>query len=57
MCDLNGPFRLCTCSNDIDYTEPRWILRMNRVNNGEETMVTIGIMMPLNLINKTKTEF
>ena len=20
MCDFNGPFRLCTCSSDIDYT-------------------------------------
>jgi hypothetical protein len=25
---------------------------MNSVNNGEETMVTIGMMMPLNLISK-----
>jgi hypothetical protein len=25
---------------------------MNSVNNGEETMVTIGIMTPMNLINK-----
>ena len=52
MCDLNGPFRLCSCSDNIDYTKPHWILRMNSVNNVEETMVTIGMMMPLNLINK-----
>ena len=52
MCDLNGPFRLCTCSSEIDYTKPHWILRMNSVNNGEEIMVTIGIMIPPNLINK-----
>ena len=25
MCDLNGPFRLCTCSSDIDYTKPHYI--------------------------------
>ena len=29
MCDLNGPFRLCTCSNQVDYSKPHWILRMN----------------------------
>ena len=52
MCDLNGPFRLCTCSSEIDYTKPHWILRMNCVNNGEEIMVTIGMMIPPNLINK-----
>ena len=52
MCDLNGPFRLCTCSSEIDYTKPHWILRMNSVNNGEEIMVTIGMMIPPNLINK-----
>jgi len=52
MCDLNGPFRLCSCSDNIDYTKPHWILRMNSVNNDVETMVTIGMMMPLNLINK-----
>ena len=34
MCDLNGPFRLCTCSDDIDYTKPHWILRMNSINDG-----------------------
>ena len=52
MCDLNGPFRLCTCSDDVDYTKPHWILRMNSTNDSEETMVTIGIMTPMNLINK-----
>ena len=52
MCDLNGPFRLCSCSDNIDYTKPHWILRMNSVNNDVETMVTIGMMIPLNLINK-----
>lgn len=54
MCDLNGPFRLCSCSDNIDYTKPHWILRMNSINDDVETMVTItiGMMMPLNLINK-----
>ena len=52
MCDLNGPFRLCTCSDDVDYTKPHWILRMNSINDDVETMVTIGIMTSINLIDK-----
>jgi len=52
MCDLNGPFRLCTCSSDIDYTKPHWILRMNTTSEEEDIMVRIGMMVPLNLINK-----
>ena len=52
MCDLNGPFKLCSCSSDIDYSKPHWILRMNGANEGEDTMITVGMMIPPNLINK-----
>ena len=52
MCDLNGPFKLCSCSSDIDYSKPHWILRMNSSNEGEDMMVTIGMMIPPNLIHK-----
>ena len=50
MCDLNGPFRLCTCSDDIDYSKPHWILRMNNTNEGEDMMVNIGMMIPSSFI-------
>jgi hypothetical protein len=52
MCDLNGPFRLCSCSSDIDYTKPHWILRINSKNERVDASVMIGIMTPLNLIDK-----
>jgi len=52
MCDFSGPFRLCTCSDDIDYSKPHWILRMNTTSEGEDIMVTIGMMNPLTLIDK-----
>ena len=52
MCDFNGPFKLCTCSADIDYSKPHWILHMNSANDGEEVVVTIGLMKPINLIDK-----
>lgn len=52
MCDLNGPFKLCSCSSDIDYSKPHWILRINSTNEGEDMMVTIGMMIPPNLIHK-----
>ena len=52
MCDLNGPFRLCTCSSDIDRSEPHWVLHMNSTNEGEDMMIIIGMMTPMNLIDK-----
>ena len=52
MCDLNGPFRLCSCSSDIDYTKPHWILRINSKNERIDASVMIGMMTPLNLIDK-----
>ena len=52
MCYLNGPFKLCSCSSDIDYSKPHWILRMNSNNEVEDMMVTIGMMIPPNLIHK-----
>ena len=52
MCDLNGPFRLCTCSSNIDFTKPHWILRMNSHDDGKEILITVGMMIPPNLIDK-----
>jgi hypothetical protein len=26
MCDVNGPFKLCTCDTSVDRTKPHWIL-------------------------------
>ena len=52
MCDLNGPFKLCSCSSDIDYSNPHWILRMNSTNEGEDAMINVGMMIPPNLIHK-----
>ena len=52
MCDLNGPYKLCSCSSDIDYSKPHWILRMNSVNEGEDAMITVGMMISPNLIDK-----
>ena len=38
MCDVNGPFKLCTCSEKIDKKKPYWVLKSNREDN-EEHMV------------------
>lgn len=38
MCDVNGPFKLCTCSEKIDKSIPHWILKYNK-KDGVETMV------------------
>jgi Golgi nucleoside diphosphatase len=52
MCDLNGPFKLCSCSSDIDYSKPHWILKTNSVRNEEYLVVIEGMMIPPNLIDK-----
>ena len=38
MCDVNGKFKLCTCSEKIDKNKPYWVLKSNR-EDGEEHMV------------------
>ena len=35
MCDLNGPFKLCSCADDIDLSKPHWKLHMNSKGEGE----------------------
>ena len=30
MCDVNGPFKLCTCPEKIDKKKPYWVLKSNR---------------------------
>lgn len=38
MCDVNGQFKLCTCSEKIDKKKPYWVLKSNR-EDGEEHFV------------------
>ena len=38
MCDVNGQFKLCTCSEKIDKKKPYWVLKSNRKDE-EETDV------------------
>lgn len=52
MCDLNGTFKLCSCSPDIDYSKPHWILKTNPTRNEEYLVVIEGMMIPPNLIDK-----
>lgn len=35
MCDLNGPFKLCTCDSEIDRTKPHWVLHRFLENKTE----------------------
>ena len=41
MCDVNGPFKLCTCSEKIDKKKPYWVLKSNRKD--EEETVVLGM--------------
>ena len=52
MCDLNGPFKLCTCSEEIDYSKPYWMLRTKAVGEGQITSV-VGLMsLEINLFQE-----
>ena len=33
--DLNGPFKLCSCADEIDLSKPHWKLLRNSIGEGE----------------------
>ena len=35
MCDVNGQFKLCTCSEKVDKKKPHWVLKTNRLEGDE----------------------
>ena len=39
MCDVNGQFKLCTCSEKVDKKKPYWVLKSNREDNEEHCIV------------------
>tara|TARA_B110000971_G_C19839059_1_gene421681 strand:- start:54 stop:617 length:564 start_codon:yes stop_codon:yes gene_type:complete len=48
MCDVNGPFKLCTCSEKIDKKKPYWVLKSNREDNIEN--MVLGMFSQPNII-------
>ncbi len=40
MCNINGPFKLCTCAEKVDRTKPHWIL--HRYLQSKEEIQLIG---------------
>ena len=49
MCDVNGQFKLCTCSEKIDKKKPYWVLKSNREDDEEDHMV-LGMFSEPNII-------
>ena len=49
MCDINGQFKLCTCSEKIDKKKPYWVLKSNREDDEEDHMV-LGMFSEPNII-------
>lgn len=39
MCDVNGQFKLCTCSEKVDKSKPYWVLKSNRHDEVEHCVV------------------
>ena len=38
MCDVNGPFKLCTCESIVDESKPHWVLHRH-LQNKEEVQI------------------
>ncbi len=38
MCDVNGPFKLCTCEYSVDESKPHWVLHRH-LQNKEEVQI------------------
>lgn len=45
MCDINGPFKLCTCESDVDRTKPHWVL--HRFIQSKEEFQVMGLFSSL----------
>lgn len=54
MCDLNGPFKLCTCKGAIDYTKPHWVLKTQANWNGQSISVLGMMSSDIYLIDEIK---
>jgi hypothetical protein len=39
MCDINGPFHLCTCESAVDRSKPHWVLHRNLQSKEEYQVV------------------
>ncbi len=52
MCDLTGPFKLCTCSSEIDLSKPHWVL--HRFLESKEELFVCGEFINSNLIKNVK---
>lgn len=40
MCDVNGPFKLCTCENKVDRNKPHW--NLHRYTQSKEEYQMMG---------------
>ena len=49
MCDLNGPFKLCSCSGEVDLSKPHWILKAKAIGEGLDVSVVGQMSYEINL--------
>ena len=46
MCDLNGPFKLCTCKSPINRRKPHWILHRTLIQKNDEYVIMGMLIIP-----------
>ena len=44
MCDLNGPFKVCTCESIADRSKPHWVLHRTLIQKDENNFI-IGMLI------------
>lgn len=44
MCDLNGPFKLCSCESTVNRSKPHWILHQTLILKNEENTI-MGLLI------------
>ena len=53
MCDINGPFKLCTCESNVDRSKPHWVLHRNLQSKEEhQLMGEFNLPDPYSLISE-----
>ena len=45
MCEINNTLTLCTCADEIDQSQPHWILTRCKPNQPETDLNIMGLLM------------
>ena len=56
MCDLNGPFKLCSCAGEIDESKPHWALKTKALRGGSKMHIVGTLRGEVNVVEIIKEQ-